>query len=299
MLFASRRHSPRSGFTLIELLVVIAIIAILAAILFPVFAQVREKARVATCQSNLKQFALAILEYAGDNDDNMPIAYKASKQAGPLISQIYGVPQQGVHAQIMPYVKSDKVFLCPDDAGFEADLGATTSAPSSCAYKMTCTGPHGGLSRTNPNYAKIAEKPYEAVYGSSYKFTKENFSNPFSTTTLTGIKTNTAECSGGGVINANGSYTPPGACTRRGMAVMPMNFFARPAETRMMRCFNPPWKLDDNRTWHKLGDTMAYADGHVKFVTSKAAFNTGCDGPDWAWDIAGSCNSSNLQRNTD
>jgi prepilin-type N-terminal cleavage/methylation domain-containing protein/prepilin-type processing-associated H-X9-DG protein len=65
---------PRSGFTLIELLVVIAIIAILAAILFPVFAQAREKARQATCSSNLKQVGLAVLMYAGDYDETLPWA---------------------------------------------------------------------------------------------------------------------------------------------------------------------------------------------------------------------------------
>src|SRR5437660_12674270 len=62
----------RSGFTLIELLVVIAIIATVAAILFPVFAQAREKARQATCQSNLKQIGLAALMYAQDYDETMP-----------------------------------------------------------------------------------------------------------------------------------------------------------------------------------------------------------------------------------
>ena len=63
----------RTGFTLIELLVVIAIIAILAAILFPVFAQAREKARAISCMSNLKQTGLGTLMYVQDYDDNFPI----------------------------------------------------------------------------------------------------------------------------------------------------------------------------------------------------------------------------------
>src|SRR5438270_674257 len=68
----------RRGFTLIELLVVIAIIAILAAILFPVFAQAREKARQAACQSNLKQLGLAAMMYTQDYDGTYPIAQYSS-----------------------------------------------------------------------------------------------------------------------------------------------------------------------------------------------------------------------------
>src|SRR5436189_3665924 len=68
------RRTRRPGFTLIELLVVIAIIAILAAILFPVFAQAREKARQASCLSNVKQLGLALAMYAQDNDEMFPRA---------------------------------------------------------------------------------------------------------------------------------------------------------------------------------------------------------------------------------
>ena len=66
----------RKGFTLIELLVVIAIIAILAAILFPVFARAREKARQASCQSNLKQLTLAMLMYVQDYDEKFPMYWR-------------------------------------------------------------------------------------------------------------------------------------------------------------------------------------------------------------------------------
>lgn len=92
------------GFTLIELLVVIAIIAILAAILFPVFAQAREKARAISCLSNSKQLGLSIDIYNQDNDE-----------AGPTGSDNWA-HADGWAGQVMPYVKSVQVFRCPDDS---------------------------------------------------------------------------------------------------------------------------------------------------------------------------------------
>mgnify|MGYP001548207113 CR=1 FL=1 len=81
----------RRAFTLIEMLVVVAIIAVLAAILFPVFARARENARRASCQSNLKQIALGIFMYAQDYDERMPLLVPgggtapAIRQAGPIL----------------------------------------------------------------------------------------------------------------------------------------------------------------------------------------------------------------------
>ncbi len=97
------------GFTLIELLVVIAIIAILAAILFPVFARAREKARQASCSSNEKQLALAILMYVQDYDGRYPSVYDDGNgyPAGRIIWA----------DKIYPYVKNRQLFLCPSNEG--------------------------------------------------------------------------------------------------------------------------------------------------------------------------------------
>ena len=102
-------RQQRTGFTLIELLVVIAIIAILAAILFPIFAKVREKARQAAGISNMSQIGLAITQYAEDNDETFPLA---NWGAEPLN---YAFNPWNV--DIAPYVKSLNVFYDPDDSG--------------------------------------------------------------------------------------------------------------------------------------------------------------------------------------
>jgi len=114
----------RRGFTLIELLVVIAIIAILAAILFPVFAKAREKARQSSCLSNIKQLSLGMLQYVQDYDemfmqcrfpngqDNVP-----SPMDGSLISPTWS-------EVIYPYVKNSQVYRCPSDSARPTTFGA-------------------------------------------------------------------------------------------------------------------------------------------------------------------------------
>ena len=101
--------SKARAFTLIELLVVIAIIAILASVLFPVFAKVREKARQTACLSNEQQISLAIMQYIQDYDEHEPNGAAA----------ISGVPAndgQGWAGQVQQYLKSTSVLKCPDDS---------------------------------------------------------------------------------------------------------------------------------------------------------------------------------------
>jgi prepilin-type N-terminal cleavage/methylation domain-containing protein/prepilin-type processing-associated H-X9-DG protein len=101
---SSMHSSRRSAFTLIELLVVIAIIAILAAILFPVFAQAREKARQTSCLSNLKQYSLANLMYVQDYDETFPMSAYLNTSC---VATFYWA--------VAPYVKNDQITQCPSE----------------------------------------------------------------------------------------------------------------------------------------------------------------------------------------
>jgi prepilin-type N-terminal cleavage/methylation domain-containing protein/prepilin-type processing-associated H-X9-DG protein len=105
------RIESGKGFTLIELLVVIAIIAILAAILFPVFARARENARRASCQSNLKQIGLGFAQYTQDYDERFPLYADGTTGAWA--------------AELQPYVKSWQLFHCPSGTSGNAATDAT------------------------------------------------------------------------------------------------------------------------------------------------------------------------------
>ena len=108
------------GFTLIELLVVIAIIALLAAILFPVFQRARERARQSGCMSNMKQLGLGLIQYEQDNDEKYP---GGLVQGGPMAVPATpggagaGEPGYGMGwaGSIYPYVRNTQIFTCPDD----------------------------------------------------------------------------------------------------------------------------------------------------------------------------------------
>ena len=111
------------GFTLIELLVVIAIIAILAAILFPVFARAREKARQASCLSNLKQLGLATLMYTQDNDETLPA------EGGPTSAFDWPMP-------LVPYMKNAGIVVCPSAPAGSCTHMYVSGQP--CCYGYNC-----------------------------------------------------------------------------------------------------------------------------------------------------------------
>lgn len=161
-MFARKR-----GFTLIELLVVIAIIAILAAILFPVFARAREKARQTSCLSNLKQLGMATEMYCQDYDDTFSMSiYLAGTQAYTMYH---------VH---MPYMKNVQIFQCPSEqnaltAAELAGLGIPMAPGfSGCSYNFNYAlfedGPNNALTGANDPVVNLARIPKPAETAAMY-----------------------------------------------------------------------------------------------------------------------------------
>ncbi len=126
--FTQRRH----GFTLIELLVVIAIIAILAAILFPVFARARENARRASCMSNMRQIGLGLMQYTQDYDETYP---------GRMVSN--GTNYQNWKILMQPYVKSVQVFACPSNTNNTVPTRDGTGSTVNCPISYSANTDDG------------------------------------------------------------------------------------------------------------------------------------------------------------
>lgn len=110
-------HRSRRGFTLIELLVVIAIIALLAAILFPVFARARENARKSSCLNNTKQIGIALMQYVQDYDETYPfVPWKGGTEFGLPNGASGNASSYAVGAVLVPYTKSSQIWRCPSDS---------------------------------------------------------------------------------------------------------------------------------------------------------------------------------------
>ena len=148
------------GFTLIELLVVIAIIAILAAILFPVFAKAREKARQSSCSSNVKQLALGASMYSQDYDSlYVP---KCLDRSGSDMSRYW-------YYLVQPYVKNEQLLRCPSKpwTGTKCTCGGGEDRPALPSYDMPCSGTGGyasmgiiGAGRAEPDVLAPATTIY-------------------------------------------------------------------------------------------------------------------------------------------
>jgi hypothetical protein len=216
-----------SAFTLIELLVVIAIIAILAAILFPVFGQARAKARQTSCLSNLKQIALAFKQYQTDYDDRVPRGY-VTLQGVPAPNYV------GWHQMIYAYTKNNDILTCPDDL---AKTAAGNISPN--------------LALLPASYPKPVHTSY--LYNAYLGVGNAKFPEP----------SNTCLLADGGVLmaaafpfTANNSSIKPGAFLTGSDR---WNGFSQLQDDK-----NPDWAAVNSR--HNVQTNMAFLDGHAKSI---------------------------------
>jgi prepilin-type N-terminal cleavage/methylation domain-containing protein len=222
------------GFTLIELLVVIAIIAILAAILFPVFAQAKFAAKKTADLSNARQIGVALKIYLGDSDDTMPIFYAYNSEP-----TVYAPPQhKGVEVQLLPYSKSKDIFRSPLDSG--------------SPYLAT----DGGSMAVGAN-------TYWNAFGSSYRFAHCNFSTVAGESSQNNDRTKYTVDS----VVSEGSIEFP--ADTRVIRLEMMGFFDKAIDPN---CTIYGYDCGYFKNWDPSGGTLIFSDGHAKHA-NKGAFD--------------------------
>jgi prepilin-type N-terminal cleavage/methylation domain-containing protein/prepilin-type processing-associated H-X9-DG protein len=245
-------HYSKRGFTLIELLVVIAIIAILASILFPVFAQAREKARQISCLSNTKQMGLALLQYVQDYDEMMPLGRAYADD--PLYQQHLG---QGWAAQSQPYLKNTQVFRCPSDPTNNVAATANTPMLSAVSYIYNYNIPFSNAALAAFN------APANTILLAEATKAQVNLNSP---TELPGSATPIFSPAGNGLAVPYAS----------GIALTALdNGQSGPVQydTGWMGGWNPPpvetaYRMKDGR--HSNGSNFFFVDGHAKWFRGAA-----------------------------
>jgi prepilin-type N-terminal cleavage/methylation domain-containing protein len=297
--------SLASGFTLIELLVVIAIIAILAAILFPVFAQAREKARQTMCLSNFKQAATGVMMYVQDYDEKMvPVNSGGINIPG----WGFGRPDYVWPELIQPYVKNWLIFRCPSDPnatdsglardplteaplppghqnyfyswGSRANIGMNYQFLSPWVYGTRCQVPSGFYVGSAPVGIAAINAPASTIFAGESIWDRDTRS---------------------GAIKGGGNWVIEAPCRRDGNGVTLVPGVSSPC---INGGYTGSWRTSTpgNYSWLEFGGmwpfhknnmiNLIYCDGHIK-ATPIAATIKGCNlttgraanGDDYIWDL--------------
>ncbi len=234
-----KKYTRQPGFTLIELLVVIAIIAILAAILFPVFAKAREKARQTTCLSNEKQLGLGFLQYIQDNEEKLPTGIIGGADR-------FGTSWDG---QIYPYVKSAAVYRCPDDP----NSGTSPNYPLSYAANADA------LRNDAPGWSHGSISAFTAPTKTVMLMEIQDWVDDFTTPRTTVAYWNAPVSEGLDLFASTPSATPVGA---KRIETGPMGSTG----------YNDPGTTPDKGR-HSDGSNFLFFDGHAKWLRGSAVSN--------------------------
>jgi len=275
----TRKMCPgiRRAFTLIELLVVIAIIAMLAAILFPVFSTVREKARQSACLSNMKQLGLSIVQYEQDCDSIMPRGVSNNSN------------NTGWGGTIYAYVQNPQIFLCPDDTAPSEVNNPTAYGTSYCINgNLFNTSTHSGV---NESALKMPSKTLllcEVIGNGGYNLDLEYAHNVSDSPSGIGKGANDPGGNGG----CSTGFAP---CPASSPLRYDTGYFQNAAATY---CFNNPTGR------HSNGSVFLFCDGHAKWMMAQnisAGANNPTDaqcGMPWGVNYAAAsvdCNNGSVQ----
>ncbi|MDR3710279.1 MAG: DUF1559 domain-containing protein [Capsulimonadaceae bacterium] len=258
----------RGAFTLIELLVVIAIIAILAAILFPVFATAREKARQTACLSNMKQLGLGVVQYMQDYDECPPCGLSQSNQ--PL----------GWAGQIYPYIKAKNAYVCPSDltvspsSSYVYNRNIQILNPNPGYYQGKLWGAYplsqfGSPSKTVLFAEIVGSAGYDVSDSNPADVTSDYHPNGYSPTGYGLAGQYDPFTSNSGSIPTNvGCYTAGGACAVGAFTLMYATGY--PYNCVPSNCAQNMYTGATGR--HNGGSCYIMADGHAKWLMGTQVF---------------------------
>ncbi len=251
-----KHNRIKGGFTLIELLVVIAIIAILAAILFPVFQGIRENARRTQGLSNAKQLTLAITQYIQDTDERLPMAGHTENDLDPHCEQAEW------QNAIYPFVKSDGAFKDPND-----------SVPTGGAPNQNPDAITGANGVTPISATSFIMGYYETDTASDTVHRTPHSLSDFTTPTQFILLREGARGPHGG---ASKEYNVPDHAGNVSTSWLASYVETIPNNTdRMFNQCNDPSLNVPGLPYHKAGEIFAFLDGHVKFATINTTNPTG------------------------